>query len=538
MAGNRRLRRWRINFFYRSSANSKDPPKEFVCPISNSLMFDPAVVSSGQTFEQLCVDVCRDLGFAPTLRDGSTPDFSTAIPNLALKSAIENWCLKSGLEFPKPPVYSDVESIVRSRSGSAASGKEEKSEIRYLERELLNGVTEKAPILLSHAASELNRRNLYESSSDDESEESVIANATPLLPFATRPSCFSHCSSSPSVSSEFFSDEASSNYFSASSSISPSEDEDFVTQMNSLDVYDQEQAVILLRKTTRTEEDSRTSLCTERLLMALKKLLTSRYAAVQSNAAAAIVNISLERCNKIKIVRAGIVPILIEVLKNGFEESREHAAGAIFSLAIEDENKTAIGVLGALPPLLHLLRSGTRRSRRDAALALYHLTLVQSNRKKIIKLGATAVLVALLADREAAEAVVLVLCNLAACGDGRAALLDADAVERLMAVLRNRSESYSETTRENCIAALHSLSHANSRFKAMARSAGGVEVLRAVAETGSERAREKARRILAGLRRRQAAETEEVDWEAVMKGGVAQMRFRAGASCERNSTEF
>lgn len=534
MGGNGKFRRWRISL-YRSSAAKKDPPREFLCPISNSLMFDPAVVSSGQTFERTCVNVCRDLGFTPTLSDGSTPDFSTVIPNLALKTAIHNWCSKNGSPQPNPPVYSDVESSIRSLSGSSENL--ESPKIRVSESELLKGVTGKPPILFSHASSELNPRDLYSSSS---SVESVIANTTPLLPFATRPSCFSY-SSSPSTSSEFIStssefitDERSANNVTSTSS--SGEDENFITKMKSLDIYEQEQAVILLRKTTRTNEEARTALCSDRLLYALKQSLNSRYAAVQTNAAAAVVNLSLEKDNKIKIVRAGVVPLLIEILKSGFEESREHAAGAIFSLALEDENKTAIGVLGALQPLLHELRSGTRRSRHDAALALYHLTLVHSNKAKIMKLGAVGVLLGLLKDPAVAARVILVVCNLAASDEGRAALLDANAVECLVGLLRNRTEFSSESTRENYVAALHSLSHGSLRFKGLARDAGAVEVLLDVIRSDSDRAREKAGKILEVLRG--AEEVEEVDWEAVMKGGVTQARYRVGRSYGRNSTEF
>ncbi|PIN26415.1 Ubiquitin--protein ligase [Handroanthus impetiginosus] len=530
MGGNGKLRRWRISFYKSSSAaDNKEPPQEFLCPISDSLMSDPVVVSSGQTFERVCVNVCRDLGFNPTLADGSTPDFSAVIPNLALKTAILSWCSKTGSESPNPPVYSDVESIVRALMNSSEN--QENSRIRGSERELLKGVAETPPALLSHSAMELNPRNLCSSSS---SEESVIPNATPLLPFAIRPSCFSY-SSSPSTSSEFVTDESPATNISSNSS---GEDENYITKMTSLDIYEQEQAVIQLRKTTKTNEEARVALCSERLLLALRRLLKSGYAAVQTNATAALVNLSLEKCNKIKIVRAGTVPLLIEILKNGFEESREHAAGAIFSLALEDENKTAIGVLGALQPLLRELRSGTRRSRHDAALALYHLTLVQTNRVKIMKLGAVAVLLGLLRDSEVAARVVLVVCNLATCDEGRVALMDANAVEFLVDLLRS-SEPVSESTRENCVATLQSLSHRSLRFKALARAAGAAEVLREVAEKGSERTKENVRRILEGLRGPpEANEGEEVDWEAVMKGGVTRARYRVGKSDGANSTEF
>ncbi|KAL2542940.1 U-box domain-containing protein 38 [Abeliophyllum distichum] len=133
------------------------------------------------------------------------------------------------------------------------------SRIRLSGRELISGVAETPPVLFCRAASELNRLNFYSSSS---SEESVIANATPRLPFATRPSCFS-ASSSPSTSSELIvSDEVLSN------NSATSEDENFANKMKSSDVFEQEQVVILLRKITRTIEEARVSLCTERLLFA------------------------------------------------------------------------------------------------------------------------------------------------------------------------------------------------------------------------------------------------------------------------------
>lgn len=314
------------------------------------------------------------------------------------------------------------------------------------------------------------------------------------------------------------------------------EDDSFVSKIQSLDVYDREKALIWVRKTTKTDEESRVTLCTEKLLSALKLALFSPFTALQTNAAATLVNLSIEKCNKIKIVRAGIVPLLIEVLRNGSDESREHAAGALFSLAIENENRTAIGVLGALQPLMHAIRSGSQRCRLDSASALYHLTLVQINRVKIVKLGAVGVLLGMLEDTELAARVVLVVCNLAACDPGRSALLEAGGVGSLLKVLRLGNEVASESTRENCVAVLYLLSFGSLRFKGLARDAGAAEVLEEVAKTGSDLAREQSRKILEGLRRRE--EAEEVDWEAVMKGGVGHAGYRVGRHHGPNSTEF
>ncbi|KAF2308603.1 hypothetical protein GH714_011237 [Hevea brasiliensis] len=318
-------------------------PREFLCPICECLMNDPVIVSSGHSFERSCVQACNSLAFIPTLMDGTIPDFSTVIPNLALKSAILNWCNKNSVKPPQALDFFSAEKLVRAKMDAQ---QEEKGLIQS-------------------------------------SEESVDTTAsTPQLQFTTRPS---FCPSSSS-SSEMETLNLNSN----------PEVEELITKLKSPQVFEIEEAVISLRKITRTEEDTRVELCTPRLLSVLRSLINSRYTNIQVNSTACLVNLSLEKVNKVKIVRSGIVPALIDVLKGGFPEAKEHACGAIFSLALEDHNKTAIGVLGALPPLLHLLRSQSEWTRHDSALALYHLSLVQSNRSKLIKLGAVPILLGLI----------------------------------------------------------------------------------------------------------------------------------------------
>lgn len=480
-------------------------------------MADPVVVSSGQTFERVCAEVCRDLGFAPPLDDGARPDFAALIENQALKRAILNWCDKSGSPPPRPPDYGSVESAVRSKI--AAEDAEKVGPIpviRDSEKELLRGVAENPPMIYSHAVSAVGPRvNHFYSSS---SEESVVLPATPEtpLPLTTRPSCFSPWSSSEIVEGE------------TSGSAPNPEEENLLAKLESAELLDQEQGLLLLRKITRTKEESRISLCTPRMIAALKPLLAARHDAVQVNAVASLVNLSLGNGNKVKIVRSGVVPPLIDVLKGGCVEAQEHAAGALFSLALEDDNKMAIGVLGALPPLLHALRSESERTRHDSALALYNLTLVQTNRIKLVKLNAVSALLGMLKSRNLANRVLLILCNLAACVEGRSAMLDANAVAILVELLR-RKEVGSEATRENCVAALYAMSHGSMRFKGLARDAKAVEALREVEEKGTDRAREKARRLMEIMRGREQDEEEDPNGLVPSEsGGFTRTRYRLG----------
>ncbi|XP_021741259.1 U-box domain-containing protein 40-like [Chenopodium quinoa] len=512
--------RWKISIYRSTSTPTKPetrpdiPPTEFICPISGSLMADPVIVSTGQTFERACVTACKNLGFTPTLNDGSTPDFSMVIPNLALKTSIFNWAKLSLSSPPTPLELADALKLLESLMAETKENGE-------ISGELLRRVDDPGSNLLEHSESELTRR---QTRFDSGESLSGSFRRTPFV-LATRPSCYSSCSSS----SEFELSESGSCV-----------DEGYVSKLRSQHVYEQEEGLVALRKTTRSSVVSLVSLCTPRLLSALRSLITSKYTDIQVNSVAILVNLSLEKVNKVKIVRAGFVPPLIDVLRGRSPEAQEHACGALFSLALDDGNKTAIGVLGALQPLVHMLmRSESERARHDAALALYHLSLVQSNRLKLVKFGSVQLLLGMVKSGQMPGRALIILCNLGACNEGRAAMLDAGAVEFLIELLR-KGEFDSESTQESCVAALYALGHGGAlRFRGLAKVAGAMDVLKVVIEKNNrERAKEKARRIIELLKAKEEEE-EEVDWEKVLETGFQSRAItRPGGQSCRNSTEF
>ncbi|KAI3798410.1 hypothetical protein L1987_33685 [Smallanthus sonchifolius] len=99
--------------------------------------------------------------------------------------------------------------------------------------------------------------------SNSSQEESVIANIpdTSPLPLVTRPLCYSS-SPSASTSSEIVTDET----LGPNPNSSTSDDQNFSTKLQSLDVFEQEQSVILLSKLTKTDEEARVLLYMSPLL--------------------------------------------------------------------------------------------------------------------------------------------------------------------------------------------------------------------------------------------------------------------------------
>ncbi|ESQ45787.1 hypothetical protein EUTSA_v10010295mg [Eutrema salsugineum] len=503
--------------------NPGETPPEFLCPITGFLMSDPVVVASGQTFERISVQVCRNLGFAAKLLDGTHPDLSTVIPNLAMKSTILSWCDRKKLEHPRPPDYAYVEGVVRARMD-----KDPGSGNRVSRSEILPPVAENSPSDYDSVMSAIRSRS-----------RNSISSSTSLPNHHPRPVSHSIYSNSSGV---FAGDENPNRIhgsFSTSdySSFPPmsEEEEEIYNKLRSPDTIGHEQGLILLRKTTRSSENARVSLCTDRILSFLRSLIVSRYNVVQTNAAASLVNLSLEKPNKLKIVRSGFVPLLIDVLKSGSTEAQEHVIGALFSLAVEEENKMVIGVLGAVEPLLHALRSSeSERARQDAALALYHLSLIPNNRARLVRAGAVPMMLSMIRSGESASRILLLLCNLAACSEGKGAMLDGNGVAILVGKLREGGAD-SEAARENCVGALLTLSIGNMRFRGLASEAGAEEILTEIVEgeSGSERLKEKAAKILVAMRgggEREFGEGAEArEWNRMLEAsGLSRSQFQGG----------
>ncbi|CAH8392813.1 unnamed protein product [Eruca vesicaria subsp. sativa] len=541
--GGTKKKKW-FSFHQRSSSATittipqhkhDETPPEFLCPITGFLMSDPVVVPSGQTFERLSVQVCRNLGYVPDLLDGTRPDFSTVIPNLAMKSTIFSWCDRNKVDHPRPPDSAYVENVIRARMDK------DPAQSRILphpnsEPEILPPVAENSPSDYDAVMEAIRARSKNSlSPSPTTSLESVTVGQSPHHP-TKAVSMFSSSSTTTSsavyVGAESPTPNAISDY-SSSSPMMSAEEEEIVNKLKGADIFDHEQGLILLRKMTRTSEDLRVSLCTDRILAFLRSLLISRYNLVQTNAAASLVNLSLEKQNKVKIVRSGFVPLLIDVLKSGTTEAQEHVAGALFSLALEDENKMVIGVLGAVEPLLHALRSSeSERARQDAALALYHLTLIPSNRTKLVRVGAVATLLTMVRSGESTSRILLVLCNLAACPDGKSAMLEGNAVAILVGKLRESGGDDSEAARENCVAVLLMLCQGNMRFRGLASEVGAEEVLKEVEESGNGRVKENAGRILQAIRGGggDGGENAEArEWNRMLEAtGLSRNQFHGG----------
>lgn len=435
-------------------AEEEAPPAEFVCSILGALMADPVILPSGQTYERACLQACAELAFLPPGM-GSASD--AVIPNAALKAAIGTWCARSGRVVPAPPSADAArEAVLRAMPADAAKW------VR----------TRRAALASSSNSSYSSPASAASTSSYTSSSEIIPAEDE----VGVKP--VKEGTNKDAVREQ------------VEMAIDPLED---VVVAKVMDAEEEEEVVLAvagLREATRESAERRRALCTPRMLGALRRvLLIPRHASARVDATAALVNLTLEPANKVRIVRAGAVPPLVEVLRSSTSppEAREHAAGALFGLALNEDNRAAIGVLGAVPPLLDLLTSPAHAApaRRDAGMALYHLSLAAVNQSKIARFpGAPKALLAVASS--AAERMpirrlaLMVVCNVAACTEGRAALMDAGAVAAVTAILSH--DTRSAELDEWCVAAMYAMSRGSLRFRGLARAAGADAALRRVAE--------------------------------------------------------
>ncbi|KAM0880058.1 hypothetical protein ACQ4PT_033843 [Festuca glaucescens] len=448
-------------------------PPELVCPILGALMADPVILPSGHTYERACLQACADLSFFPP---GAGSGSDAMIPNSALKAAIGTWCARSGRAAPRPP----------SREAARAA--------------VLRAMPPPPPPAAAAAAeakSVRTRRAAMASSSNSSYSSPASAAST----------------STYTSSSEITPAEDDAAAAKPEVAVDPLEDEVVATVMDADEDGEVAATLAVLREATRESAERRRALCTPRLLAALRRvLLIPRHASARVDATAALVNLSLEPANKVRIVRAGAVPALVEVLRSSGggsapPEAREHAAGALFGLALCEENRAAIGVLGAVPPLLDLLVSPAQhpRARRDAGMAVYHLSLAAVNQTKVARFpGAPKALLAVASSAAEPTPIrrlaLMVVCNVGGCAEGRAALMDAGAVAAVSGILL--SDARVAELEEWCVAAIYALSRGSLRFRGLARAAGADRALRRVAEEGTPGGvrREMARKTLRAMR--------------------------------------
>lgn len=470
------------------------PPGEFVCRISQSLMAEPVLVASGYSFERQCIQRWFQLGFRHCFESGVVLENTSLTPNLQLQSAIVAWCDKHKVARPQPPspdltwqlvefslsraapasavaalvredsdparpgfygdrtrdLFDDKSDVFSGRNGDIEAAEEEEYETAsapsWTTRDLDTPVWKRRGLQSSSSLSSSSSGESSREFNNKSSEFSRSSRTDQSSSYNNHPNSGEWPAASPLQQSSFVS-TLSSHGISEAEEYGATEgdlEEMLLYKLHHRHAVEQEEGASEIRRLTRNTDpsvDYRETLCTPDVLKALLSLLQSGYPGVQTNAVAAILNLSLADDNRIRVVRAGAIPPLIHVLKSGTDAAQEYATGAFRSLALSEENKMVIGVLGAIPPLIHVLRVGSSGAQRDAAKALYQLSFYQTNCGKMIKAGAVGILLQILQEKTShlVALATQLLSNLAVTQEGRSLICEGNGIAVLISLIAYKS---------------------------------------------------------------------------------------------------
>lgn len=80
------------------------PPKEFICPLSSRLMYDPVVIASGQTYERMWIQKWFDEGHDTCPKTNMKLAHLSFTSNTGMKDLIVKWCSTHSLCVPDPRI--------------------------------------------------------------------------------------------------------------------------------------------------------------------------------------------------------------------------------------------------------------------------------------------------------------------------------------------------------------------------------------------------------------------------------------------------
>ena len=98
-----------------------EPPEEYLCGISTRLMYDPVVISSGQTYERMWIQKWFDEGNDTCPKTNTKLANLSLTPNIAMKELTSRWCTKYGVTIPNPSIQPEALSSWENSSTSIAS---------------------------------------------------------------------------------------------------------------------------------------------------------------------------------------------------------------------------------------------------------------------------------------------------------------------------------------------------------------------------------------------------------------------------------
>jgi len=315
-----------------SSSQSMTPnvPDEFRCPISLDLMRDPVIVSSGHTYDRTSIAQWINSGHHTCPKSGQRLIHTALIPNYALKSLVQQWCYDNNVPVNEPTTEG-------SNNNKKKNSKEEAIDHISANKAAADAVKMTAEFLvgkLATGSADIQRQAAYELrllAKTSTVNRSVIAEVG-AIPF-------------------------------------------LVTLLGSQDSRMQEHAVTTLFNLSIFDNNKILIMAAGAVDSIVEVLESGKTMEARENAAASIYSLSMVDELKVQIGgRPRAIPALVGLLKEGTSIGKKDAASALFNLAVYNPNKVSVVKAGAVPVLVELLMDD-KAGITDDALAVLALLL-------------------------------------------------------------------------------------------------------------------------------------------------------------------
>ncbi|EFJ21632.1 ubiquitin-protein ligase, PUB17 [Selaginella moellendorffii] len=361
-------------------ATGSDVPDEFKCPISLELMQDPVIISSGQTYDRVSIQRWIDSGHSTCPKSGQKLAHVNVIPNHALRSLIRQWCedhkvpYNSHASGNKPTL--SVDNLVTTRAALEAT----KLTAAFLVGKLASG----PPEVQKQVAYEL--RLLAKCGTDNRvciAEAGAIPFLVPLL--SSRDAKTQENAITAILNLSIC--DANKKLIVSAGAVDPilavlksgstvESRENAAATLFSLSVVDEYKVLIGSKSETFTS-----------LIALLREGSSARG---KRDAATALFNLAVYHGNKGRIIAAGAVPLLVELLTEDADIT-DDALAVLALLASSSEGLLALSGTGAIPLLVGLLRMGSSKGKENSTAVLLALCRSGSDTivNQLLKISAT-----------------------------------------------------------------------------------------------------------------------------------------------------
>ncbi|KAL5813916.1 hypothetical protein ACOSQ4_024557 [Xanthoceras sorbifolium] len=350
-------------------------PQDFRCPISLELMTDPVTVSTGQTYDRSSIQKWLKAGNMMCPKTGEKLTNSELVPNASLKKLIQQFCADNGISLAKSSRQShDITRTIV--PGSPAAAEAMKSLSKFLARRLFFGTNEEK----SKAAYEI--RLLAKAN---------IFNRSCLIDAGTIPPLLNLVSSS--YDDRFVQEMAITALLKLSKHTSGKK---VIVEIGGLKV------ILAVLKNGPSLEAKQIAAATLFYLSSVKgyrKLIGETPEAIpglaelikngtncgKKNAVVAIFGLLLYPGNHKKVLEAGTIPLLVDILASSYKTELITDTLAVLAALAENIGGTlAIQQASALPVITGLLQSLNSRAGKEYCVSIMMSLCSNSGREEAI----------------------------------------------------------------------------------------------------------------------------------------------------------